>query len=134
MNDIIYVLVSPSILDLSLEVIINVVTIHSIGYPTSVWCLWRLYLGFCSENDIFWAFLVSWFVLLWHQYILSFGYWTWLMEVILVWQAYNCYLEALRMQPNFAIAWSNLAGLFMEAGDLNRALLYYKVNDISIFS
>ncbi|KAA3480326.1 putative UDP-N-acetylglucosamine--peptide N-acetylglucosaminyltransferase SEC [Gossypium australe] len=40
--------------------------------------------------------------------------------------AYNCYLEALRIQPNFAIAWSNLAGLFMEAGDLNRALQYYK--------
>ena len=42
-------------------------------------------------------------------------------------QAYNCYLEALRIQPTFAIAWSNLAGLFMEAGDLNRALQYYKV-------
>lgn len=42
-------------------------------------------------------------------------------------QAYNCYVEALRIQPNFAIAWSNLAGLFMEAGDLNRALQYYKV-------
>ncbi|KAJ6379946.1 hypothetical protein OIU76_016577 [Salix suchowensis] len=26
----------------------------------------------------------------------------------------------------FAIAWSNLAGLFMESGDLNRALQYYK--------
>lgn len=42
-------------------------------------------------------------------------------------QAYSCYLEALRIQPNFAIAWSNLAGLFMESGDLNRALQYYKV-------
>ncbi|KAJ6761637.1 UDP-N-ACETYLGLUCOSAMINE--PEPTIDE N-ACETYLGLUCOSAMINYLTRANSFERASE SEC-RELATED [Salix koriyanagi] len=40
--------------------------------------------------------------------------------------AYSCYLEALRIQPNFAIAWSNLAGLFMESGDLNRALQYYK--------
>lgn len=42
-------------------------------------------------------------------------------------QAYKCYIEALRIQPTFAIAWSNLAGLFMEAGDLNRALVYYKV-------
>lgn len=42
-------------------------------------------------------------------------------------QAYNCYLEALRIDPTFAIAWSNLAGLFMEGGDLNRALIYYKV-------
>uniref|UniRef100_A0A2P2LLJ3 Probable UDP-N-acetylglucosamine--peptide N-acetylglucosaminyltransferase SPINDLY n=1 Tax=Rhizophora mucronata TaxID=61149 RepID=A0A2P2LLJ3_RHIMU len=41
-------------------------------------------------------------------------------------QAYSCYLEALRIQPTFAIAWSNLAGLFMESGDLNRALQYYK--------
>ncbi|KAJ6883911.1 hypothetical protein NC652_031005 [Populus alba x Populus x berolinensis] len=40
--------------------------------------------------------------------------------------AYSCYLEALRIQPTFAIAWSNLAGLFMESGDLNRALQYYK--------
>ncbi|KAL0358434.1 UNVERIFIED_CONTAM: putative UDP-N-acetylglucosamine--peptide N-acetylglucosaminyltransferase SEC [Sesamum angustifolium] len=44
----------------------------------------------------------------------------------LVQEAYNCYLDALRIQPTFAIAWSNLAGLFMEAGDLNRALQYYK--------
>lgn len=36
-------------------------------------------------------------------------------------------MEALRIQPTFAIAWSNLAGLFMESGDLNRALQYYKV-------
>lgn len=42
-------------------------------------------------------------------------------------QAYSCYLEALRIQPTFAIAWSNLAGLFMESGDFNRALQYYKV-------
>lgn len=41
-------------------------------------------------------------------------------------QAYSCYLEAVRIQPTFAIAWSNLAGLFMESGDLNRALQYYK--------
>ncbi|KAL5055353.1 hypothetical protein RYX36_036035 [Vicia faba] len=27
---------------------------------------------------------------------------------------------------SFAIAWSNLAGLFMESGDFNRALQYYK--------
>ncbi|XP_052482187.1 probable UDP-N-acetylglucosamine--peptide N-acetylglucosaminyltransferase SEC isoform X2 [Gossypium raimondii] len=40
--------------------------------------------------------------------------------------AYSCYLEALRIQPTFAIAWSNLAGLFMDSGDLNRALQYYK--------
>jgi tetratricopeptide (TPR) repeat protein len=42
-------------------------------------------------------------------------------------QAYLCYAEALRIQPTFAIAWSNLAGLLMEAGELQRALNYYKV-------
>lgn len=42
-------------------------------------------------------------------------------------QAYLCYVEALRIQPTFAIAWSNLAGLLMEAGELQRALNYYKV-------
>jgi len=42
-------------------------------------------------------------------------------------QAYLCYVEALRIQPSFAIAWSNLAGLLMEAGELQRALNYYKV-------
>lgn len=42
-------------------------------------------------------------------------------------------MEALRIQPTFAIAWSNLAGLFMESGDLNRALLYYKVDNLSSF-
>lgn len=31
------------------------------------------------------------------------------------------------MQPTFAVAWSNLAGLFMDSGDLNKALHYYKV-------
>lgn len=36
-------------------------------------------------------------------------------------------MEALRIQPAFAVAWSNLASLFMDAGDLNRALQYYKV-------
>lgn len=36
-------------------------------------------------------------------------------------------MEALRIQPTFAVAWSNLASLFMDAGDLNRALQYYKV-------
>ncbi|GFY81729.1 tetratricopeptide repeat (TPR)-like superfamily protein [Actinidia rufa] len=49
-------------------------------------------------------------------------YWKYASEI----PAYNCYAEALRIQPTFAIAWSNLAGLFMEAGDLNRALQYYK--------
>ncbi|MBA0668612.1 hypothetical protein Goklo_001504 [Gossypium klotzschianum] len=44
----------------------------------------------------------------------------------LLMEAYSCYLEALRIQPTFAIAWSNLAGLFMDSGDLNRALQYYK--------
>lgn len=48
-------------------------------------------------------------------------------------QAYNCYVEAIRLQPNFAIAWSNLAGLFMEANDLNRALQYYKVSSLDLF-
>lgn len=48
---------------------------------------------------------------------------------LLMWfpQAYKCYAEALRIQPTFAIAWSNLAGLYLEAGDLSSALLYYKV-------
>lgn len=50
----------------------------------------------------------------------------------LLFQAYNCYLDALGIQPTFAIAWSNLAGLFMEAGDLNRALQYYKVGTSSV--
>jgi protein O-GlcNAc transferase len=36
-------------------------------------------------------------------------------------------MEAIRLQPTFAIAWSNLAGLFMEAGELQKALAYYKV-------
>lgn len=48
-------------------------------------------------------------------------------------QAYNCYVEALRIQPKFAIAWSNLAGLFMEAGDLKRALQYYKASNPDFF-
>ncbi|KAG4148755.1 hypothetical protein ERO13_D05G303601v2 [Gossypium hirsutum] len=45
----------------------------------------------------------------------------------LVQEAYSCYLEALCIQPTFAIAWSNLAGLFMDSGDLNRAFQYYKM-------
>uniref|UniRef100_A0A453BT57 Uncharacterized protein n=3 Tax=Triticinae TaxID=1648030 RepID=A0A453BT57_AEGTS len=44
----------------------------------------------------------------------------------LVQEAYACYLEAIRIDPHFAIAWSNLAGLFMEVGDLNKAMQYYK--------
>lgn len=40
--------------------------------------------------------------------------------------AYFCYLEALKIQPTFAIAWSNLAGICMEWGDLPRALAYYE--------
>lgn len=48
-------------------------------------------------------------------------------------KAYNCYIEALRIDPQFAIAWSNLAGLFMEAGDLDKALLYYKVNATTVY-
>ncbi|CAN4095950.1 unnamed protein product [Withania somnifera] len=44
----------------------------------------------------------------------------------LVQEAYNCYVEALRIQPTFAVAWSNLVSLFMDTGDLNRALQYYK--------
>ncbi|XP_039006176.1 probable UDP-N-acetylglucosamine--peptide N-acetylglucosaminyltransferase SEC [Hibiscus syriacus] len=44
----------------------------------------------------------------------------------LVQEAYSCYLESLRIQPMFAIAWSNVAGLFMDSSDLNRALQYYK--------
>jgi protein O-GlcNAc transferase len=35
-------------------------------------------------------------------------------------------MEAIRLQPTFAIAWSNLAGLLMEAGELQKALTYYK--------
>ncbi|XP_035842953.1 probable UDP-N-acetylglucosamine--peptide N-acetylglucosaminyltransferase SEC isoform X5 [Helianthus annuus] len=40
--------------------------------------------------------------------------------------AYKCYLEALYIQPTFGIFYSNLAGLFMESGDLSRAHQYYK--------
>ncbi|CAN0308442.1 unnamed protein product, partial [Ectocarpus fasciculatus] len=29
-------------------------------------------------------------------------------------EAKRCYLEAIRIQPSFAIAWSNLAGIFKE--------------------
>jgi len=47
--------------------------------------------------------------------------------------AYSCYIEALRIDPHFAIAWSNLAGLFMEAGDLDKALMYYKVTVRTVF-
>ena len=43
-------------------------------------------------------------------------------------------MEALRIQPTFAIAWSNLAGLFMEAGDYTKALAYYKVSFYSMCS
>mgnify|MGYP000382591019 FL=1 len=50
-----------------------------------------------------------------------------ILEVYLLWQAYVCYAEAIRIQPTFAIAWSNIAGLFMEAGDYQKALAYYKV-------
>lgn len=49
------------------------------------------------------------------------------LMLLYVLQAYLCYVEALRIQPSFAIAWSNLAGLLMEAGELQRALNYYKV-------
>jgi protein O-GlcNAc transferase len=49
-------------------------------------------------------------------------------------QAYACYLEAIRIDPQFAIAWSNLAGLFMEVGDLNKAMQYYKVNITSAWA
>ncbi|EFJ26869.1 hypothetical protein SELMODRAFT_412702 [Selaginella moellendorffii] len=35
-------------------------------------------------------------------------------------------LNGFRIQPTFAIAWSNLAGLLMEAGDYERALAYYQ--------
>ncbi|XP_035831170.1 probable UDP-N-acetylglucosamine--peptide N-acetylglucosaminyltransferase SEC [Helianthus annuus] len=45
----------------------------------------------------------------------------------LVQEAYKCYLEALCIQPTFAISYSNLAGLFMESGDLSRVHQYYKV-------
>lgn len=29
-------------------------------------------------------------------------------------EAKQCYLEAIRIEPSFAIAWSNLAGIFKD--------------------
>lgn len=42
-------------------------------------------------------------------------------------QAYSCYVEALHVQPTLPVAWSNLAGLFMETRDYKNALQCYKV-------
>ena len=36
------------------------------------------------------------------------------------------YLEAIRVKPDFAIAWSNLAGVFKEEGQLPTAISYCK--------
>ncbi|CAN0503925.1 unnamed protein product, partial [Ectocarpus sp. 12 AP-2014] len=41
-------------------------------------------------------------------------------------EAKRCYLEAIRIQPSFAIAWSNLAGIFKEEGNLTTAVAYYR--------
>lgn len=41
-------------------------------------------------------------------------------------EAKRCYMEAIRIRPEFAIAWSNLAGIFKDQGDIETALNYYK--------
>ncbi|CAN0346546.1 unnamed protein product [Ectocarpus sp. 6 AP-2014] len=41
-------------------------------------------------------------------------------------EAKRCYLEAIRIQPFFAIAWSNLAGIVKEEGNLTTAVAYYR--------
>ena len=40
--------------------------------------------------------------------------------------AKRSYLEAVRVQPGFAIAWSNLAGVCKEEGDLATAVMFEK--------
>lgn len=40
-------------------------------------------------------------------------------------EAKRCFLEAIRIQPSFAVAWSNLAGVFKDQGDLETAVAYY---------
>jgi tetratricopeptide (TPR) repeat protein len=40
--------------------------------------------------------------------------------------AKRCYLEAIRIRPDFAIAWSNLAGVFKDEGQLKTSIAYYQ--------
>ena len=40
--------------------------------------------------------------------------------------ARRCYLEAIRLKPDFAIPWSNLAGIFKEEGQTATAVAYYR--------
>ncbi|WVZ67695.1 hypothetical protein U9M48_016739 [Paspalum notatum var. saurae] len=41
-------------------------------------------------------------------------------------QAYTYFREAIRIAPTCASAWCNIAGIFMQWGDFNKAVLYYK--------
>ena len=38
-----------------------------------------------------------------------------------------CYLEAIRLKPDFAIAWNNLAGVFKDEGQIVTAIAYYRL-------
>jgi protein O-GlcNAc transferase len=38
----------------------------------------------------------------------------------------RCYFEAIRVKPDFAIAWSNLAGVLKEENQLTTAIAYYR--------
>ena len=40
-------------------------------------------------------------------------------------EAKKSYLEAIRIRPDFAIAWNNLAGVFKDEGDLETSVAYY---------
>jgi len=40
--------------------------------------------------------------------------------------AKHCYLEAIRIKPEFPIAWNNLAGIFKEEGQLTTSVAYYR--------
>ena len=43
--------------------------------------------------------------------------------------AINCYLRAIQINPAFADAYSNLAAIYKDSGNVNEAITYYsKVN------
>ena len=43
-------------------------------------------------------------------------------------EAKRCYLEAIRIQPSFTIAWSNLAGIFKE--EVRVLLIFRKLRSV----
>lgn len=40
--------------------------------------------------------------------------------------AKRCYLEAIRIRPDFAIGWNNIAGVFKDEGQIDTAIAYYR--------